>query len=99
MQINYNTKCKHLTEKERHLIEKWKKEGKSNREIARLLGKSHQTINNESNVVPSIYRILTVVSNIPLKKHKSTIITYDWQSEKLTLGLSKKNRLFAKKSN
>ena len=31
----------------RKLIEKWKKEGKSNREIARLLGKNHQTINNE----------------------------------------------------
>ena len=31
----------------RKLIEKWKKERKSNREIARLLGKNHQTINNE----------------------------------------------------
>ena len=47
MQMNYTTKGKHITEKERHLIEKWKKEGKSNREIGRLLGKSHQTINNE----------------------------------------------------
>lgn len=47
MQTNYTTKGKHITEKERHLIEKWTKEGKSNREIGRLLGKSHQTINNE----------------------------------------------------
>ena len=28
MQINYNTKGKHLTEKERYLIEKWKKRRK-----------------------------------------------------------------------
>ncbi|QMI85763.1 IS30 family transposase [Carnobacteriaceae bacterium zg-84] len=47
MQEYYNTKGKHITEKERYFIEKWKKEGKSNREIGRLLGKNHQTINNE----------------------------------------------------
>ncbi len=33
----------------RRLIEKWKIEGKSNREIADLLGKAPQTINNEIN--------------------------------------------------
>ena len=33
----------------RRLIERWKKEGKSNREIAGLLGKTSQTINNEIN--------------------------------------------------
>lgn len=47
MQENYNTKYKHLTKQDRYLIQKWKKQNKSNREIARLLGKSHQTINNE----------------------------------------------------
>ncbi|NEW66897.1 IS30 family transposase [Carnobacteriaceae bacterium zg-84] len=47
MQEYYNTKGKHITEKERYFIEKWKKEGKSNKEISRLLGKNHQTINNE----------------------------------------------------
>ncbi|HFU4451749.1 TPA: IS30 family transposase [Streptococcus suis] len=33
----------------RRLIERWKKKGKSNREIAGLLGKAPQTINNEIN--------------------------------------------------
>lgn len=47
MYNNCNTKHKHLTIDLRKLIEKWKKERKSNREIARLLGKSPQTINNE----------------------------------------------------
>ncbi len=47
MQDNYTTKGKHLTYEERKLIYKWKKEGKSNREIAKLLGKAPQTINNE----------------------------------------------------
>ena len=36
MQINYNTKGKHLTEKEQHLIEKWKKEGKSTNQLSPL---------------------------------------------------------------
>lgn len=44
---NCNIKNKHLTIAERKLIQKWNKEKKSNREIARLLGRSHQTINNE----------------------------------------------------
>lgn len=47
MYNNCNTKHKHLTIELRKLIEKWKKERKSNREIAKLLGKSPQTINNE----------------------------------------------------
>lgn len=47
MQYNYTTKNKHLTIEIRRLIERWKKENKSNREIAKLLGKSPQTINNE----------------------------------------------------
>ncbi len=47
MQDNYTTKNKHLTYQDRKLIYKWKNEGKSNREIARLLGKAPQTINNE----------------------------------------------------
>lgn len=47
MQDNFNIKHKHLTIDLRKLIEKWKNEKKSNREIARLLGKNHQTINNE----------------------------------------------------
>lgn len=38
MQDNYTTKGKHLTIDSRCLIERWKKEGKSNREIASLLG-------------------------------------------------------------
>ncbi|CJU49641.1 IS30 family transposase [Streptococcus pneumoniae] len=47
MQDNYTTKAKHLTIDSRCLIERWKKEGKSNREIASLLGKVPQTIHTE----------------------------------------------------
>ncbi|CIQ42536.1 transposase-like protein%2C IS1239 [Streptococcus pneumoniae] len=47
MQDNYTTKGKHLTIDSRRLIERWKKEGKSNREIASLLGKAPQTIYTE----------------------------------------------------
>ncbi|CJN75001.1 IS1239%2C transposase [Streptococcus pneumoniae] len=47
MQDNYTTKAKHLTIDIRRLIERWKKEGKSNREIASLLGKAPQTIHTE----------------------------------------------------
>ena len=47
MQINYTAKAKHLTIHSRRLIERWKNEGKSNREIASLLGKAPQTIHNE----------------------------------------------------
>ena len=47
MQEQYTPKGKHLTMDNRRLIERWKKEGKSNREIAGLLGKAPQTINNE----------------------------------------------------
>ncbi|EID71482.1 DNA-binding helix-turn-helix protein [Streptococcus pseudopneumoniae SK674] len=47
MQNHYTTKAKHLIIDSRRLIERWKKEGKSNREIASLLGKAPQTIHNE----------------------------------------------------
>ena len=47
MQINYTTKAKHLTIHSRRLIERWKLEGKSNREIASLLAKAPQTIHDE----------------------------------------------------
>lgn len=47
MQDNYTTKGKYLTINSRRLIERWKKEGKSNREIASLLGKAPQTIHTE----------------------------------------------------
>ena len=47
MQDNYTTKGKQLTIDSRRLIERWKKEGKSNREIASLLGKAPQTIHTE----------------------------------------------------
>ncbi|CIZ92989.1 transposase [Streptococcus pneumoniae] len=47
MQDNYTTKGKHLTIDSRRLIERWKKEGKSNREVASLLGKAPQTIYTE----------------------------------------------------
>ncbi|HFI0520913.1 TPA: IS30 family transposase, partial [Streptococcus suis] len=40
-------KGKHLTIDNRRLIERWKLENKSNREIAGLLGKAPQTIHNE----------------------------------------------------
>ena len=49
MQEQYTPKGKHLTMDNRRLIERWKKEGKSNREVAGLLGKAFQTINNEIN--------------------------------------------------
>lgn len=45
--VTRSTKYSHLTFNDRLNIERWKKEGKSNREIARLLGKAPQTINNE----------------------------------------------------
>ena len=44
MQNNCTTKGKHLTIDSRRLIERWKKEGKSNREIASLLGTIHTEI-------------------------------------------------------
>ena len=47
MQENYTTTYNHLSLAERQLIEKWFKEGMSRRQIAKLLGRSHQTINNE----------------------------------------------------
>jgi len=47
MQNHYTTKAKHLTIHSRRLIERWKNEGKSNREIASLLGKAPQIIHNE----------------------------------------------------
>ncbi|VPI58090.1 IS1239 transposase [Streptococcus pneumoniae] len=47
MQNHYTTKGEHLTIDSRRLIERWKKEGKSNREIASLLGKAPQTIHTE----------------------------------------------------
>ncbi|HGJ7764318.1 TPA: IS30 family transposase [Streptococcus pneumoniae] len=47
MQNHYTTKGEHLTIDSRRLIERWKKEGKSNRENASLLGKAPQTIHTE----------------------------------------------------
>ena len=47
MQEHYTPNNKHLILKERQLIEVWTNGGKSNRCIAKLLGKSHQTINNK----------------------------------------------------
>jgi len=47
MQNHYTPKGKHLTMDNRRLIERWKNENMSNREIAGLLGKAPQTINNE----------------------------------------------------
>ncbi len=47
MQDHYTPKGKHLTMDNRRLIERWKNENMSNREIAGLLGKAPQTINNE----------------------------------------------------
>ncbi|HFI0456239.1 TPA: helix-turn-helix domain-containing protein, partial [Streptococcus suis] len=47
MQKYYTPKGKHLTIDNRRLIERWKLENKSNREIAGLLGKAPQTIHNE----------------------------------------------------
>ena len=49
MQKHYTPKGKHLTMDNRRLIERWKNENMSNREIAGLLGKAPQTINNEVN--------------------------------------------------
>lgn len=47
MQDYYTPKGKQLTLAERQMIERWLKEGKSNREMARRLAKAPQTINNE----------------------------------------------------
>ncbi|WP_150820097.1 helix-turn-helix domain-containing protein, partial [Streptococcus pneumoniae] len=51
MQDNYTTKGKHLTIDSRRLIERWKKKGKSNREIASLLGKVPPYENNRKRSV------------------------------------------------
>ncbi len=63
MQDNYTLKGKHLKYQERILIYKWHNEGRSNREIAKLLGRAPQTVNNELNrgkvlqqLKPSMYR-------------------------------------------
>ncbi|KHD43989.1 hypothetical protein NC01_09285, partial [Streptococcus uberis] len=48
MQNYYTPKGKQLTLTDRRNIQRWViDEGKSHREVARLLGKVHQTINNE----------------------------------------------------
>lgn len=47
MQNHYTTKVKHLIIDSRRLVQWWKNEGKSNREIASLLWKAPQTIHNE----------------------------------------------------
>ena len=47
MQDNDTTKGKQGTIDNRRLIESWKKEGKSNREMASLLGKVPQTSHKE----------------------------------------------------
>ncbi|MCS4488676.1 IS30 family transposase [Streptococcus sciuri] len=47
MQNYYTPKGKHLTIADRQCIERWLKEGLSNREIARRLAKAPQTINND----------------------------------------------------
>jgi len=48
LQNTTSKRCfKHLTLQERTLIQTWKNEGLSNREIARRLNRSHQTIANE----------------------------------------------------
>ncbi len=47
MQDYYTPKGKHLTLAERRMIDRWLKEGHSNREIARRLAKTPQTIHND----------------------------------------------------
>lgn len=47
MQDYYTPKGKHLTLTDRRNIERWLREGYSNREIARRLAKAPQTIHNE----------------------------------------------------
>lgn len=47
MQDHYTPKGKQLTLVERRMIERWVREGHSNREMARRLAKAPQTINNE----------------------------------------------------
>lgn len=47
MPTHYTPKGKRLTIAERRFIEKWKDEGKSNRQIALLLGKAPQSIHND----------------------------------------------------
>lgn len=48
MQEHYTPKGKHLTIGERRLIEQWKNENKSNRQIANLLAKAPQTNRRKS---------------------------------------------------
>ncbi len=57
MQKHYTPKGKHLIMDNRRLIERWKNENMSNREIAGLLGKAPQTINNEVNCGTTLQQV------------------------------------------
>lgn len=95
MQEHYTPKNKHLTLKERQLIEVWTSEEKSNRCIAKLLGKSHQTINNEikrgmvlQQLRPGLYRRVYRAEYAQVKyaqnrKHSVKHIKLDKQTHKI----------------
>lgn len=72
-QTNSNTnarKGKHLTDGERYQIQILLKEGYSHRHIGRVLGRNHQTINNEvkRGTVTQIDRVTSMVSFILTRK-------------------------------
>ncbi|VNW41501.1 transposase-like protein, IS1239 [Streptococcus pneumoniae] len=60
MQEHYTPKGKHLTIDNRRLIERWKNENKSNREIAGLLGKAREASSSFSVLLACIRHAASV---------------------------------------
>lgn len=92
MQDNYTSKGKHLTESERHLIERWhNKEKLSNLEIAYRLGKTPQTIHNEIHrgTVQLKYKTKKYSAKLAQENYK-ILRTHAKRSTKLTAQLDEK---------
>src|SRR5574340_548093 len=74
MQAHYTTTYKHLSLTERQLIGRRLKEGRSRRQIARLLGRSPQTINNEA--------IRGQVQQMNIFRHNHSVYSHDYPQKK-----------------
>ena len=102
MQNHYTTKAKHLTIHSRRLIERWKNEGKSNREIASLqcIGKGRFKKICSADYAQMVYetnRKRSVKKSILTKELKQKILHYHNQkfspemmvkAKGLTVGMS-----------
>ena len=88
MQVHYTTTYKHLSLTERQLIGKWLKAGMSRRQIAKLLGRSPQTINKEV--------IRGQVKQMDTFRHNHSVYSYDYaqkQYERRRKKSTKKTKL------